>query len=141
MVLSDRRARGHQDIVPPQVDVCVHTAPNTLYNVQATQAVLGPCYSEFKVHQQDNISLARLNFSHLVSVSRQSSQRNLQRQRIILSLQMGKLRHSATKQPLHSPAPGLAIYLSASVTASPKTPSVGHGKTPFPPPFHTLSTT
>lgn len=77
VVLSDRRAGGHQDIVPSQVDVCVHTAPDTLYNVQATQAVLGPCYSEFKVHQQDNISLARLNFSHLVSVFRQSSLRNL----------------------------------------------------------------
>lgn len=62
---------------------------------------------------------------------------------------MGKLRHNATKWPLYSTdADSQAVYLSASVIASLKTPLIGVQQSPFPSPFacslhnlifHTLS--
>lgn len=49
---------------------------------------------------------------------------------------MGKLRHGATKWPLHSTDPdSRAIYLSASVIASLKTPPTEARQSPLPSPF------
>lgn len=53
---------------------------------------------------------------------------------------MGKLRHSATKWPLRRTDPdSQAVYLSASVIASSKTPLTEARQNPFPSPFpHSL---
>ena len=118
-----------------------HAVWNTLHNTEATSTVLGPYYSEFKVYQQDsnNMSSIRLNFSYLVSALRQSSQSALQRQRITLSLQMGKLRHSATKWLLRSTDPDSQDICLLLLLPRWNPPSPGHGRVPFPPPSHTLS--